>query len=118
MVLTSMGLYVAEVGLNDAVSSPLDALWWGITTMTTVGYGDVYPVTAEGRVAAVVLMVLGIGLYSAITAIVTSYLLAGRAGRSASLVDELERLELLRSHGSLSDDEHELAKAAILERGS
>jgi voltage-gated potassium channel len=37
MVLTSIGLYVAESGVNPAVSSPWDALWWGVTTMTTVG---------------------------------------------------------------------------------
>ena len=55
MLLTATGLFVAENGVNEAVQSPLDALWWGLTTMTTVGYGDVIPTTAEGRVAAAVL---------------------------------------------------------------
>jgi voltage-gated potassium channel len=49
------------------VSSPLDALWWGVVTLTTVGYGDVYPVTPEGRLAAAILMLLGIGLFGLIT---------------------------------------------------
>jgi voltage-gated potassium channel len=62
MVLTSMGFYAAENGFNSAVQSPLDALWWGLVTMTTVGYGEIYPKTAEGRVAAAVLLVLGIAL--------------------------------------------------------
>ena len=44
-------------------------------TMTTVGYGDVFPTTAEGRIAAAVLMIFGIGLYSIITATVTSFLI-------------------------------------------
>ena len=57
MLLCSVALYAAENGVNKAISSPLDALWWGITTMTTVGYGDIYPVTAEGRIAASVLMI-------------------------------------------------------------
>jgi voltage-gated potassium channel len=77
MLLCAIGLYIAEKGVNAAVDSPLDALWWGITTMTTVGYGDVYPVTPEGRIAAAILMVLGIGLFSAVTATVTSFLIAG-----------------------------------------
>jgi voltage-gated potassium channel len=77
MFLTAFGLYVSEVGVNEAVQSPLDALWWGLTTMTTVGYGDVYPTTPEGRLSAAVLMILGIGLYSAITATLTSFLIAG-----------------------------------------
>src|SRR6266545_567888 len=82
MLLCSIGLYIAEKGANAAVDSPLDALWWGITTMTTVGYGDVYPVTHEGRIAAVILMVLGIGLFSAVTATVTSFLIAGEGSAS------------------------------------
>ena len=51
MILCSLALYAAENGVNSAVASPLDALWWGISTMTTVGYGDVTPVTPEGRLA-------------------------------------------------------------------
>ncbi len=41
-----------------------DALWWGIVTITTVGYGDFYPVTTPGRIAAVFLMVTGIGVFA------------------------------------------------------
>ena len=59
MLLCAFGLYISEYGVNGAVAGPLDALWWGLTTMTTVGYGDVFPTTAEGRVAAAVLMVFG-----------------------------------------------------------
>ena len=89
-VLASIGLYSAEHGINEAIAEPLDAVWWAIVTLSTVGYGDVYPVTAEGRVAAMALMVLGIGLYSAITAAITSYFVS-QGVRSGSLVDNLER---------------------------
>jgi voltage-gated potassium channel len=53
-----------------------DALWWACTTVTTVGYGDRYPVTAEGRVIAVVLMVVGIGVVGAVTASVAAWMVA------------------------------------------
>ena len=50
-----------------------DGLWWAITTVTTVGYGDRFPVTFEGRLLAVLLMVTGISLVGVITASVASW---------------------------------------------
>ena len=49
-----------------------DALWWAIVTVTTVGYGDRFPVTEDGRIVAVVLMLVGIGLIGVLTATVAS----------------------------------------------
>src|SRR5262249_54651349 len=49
-----------------------DALWWGITTVTTVGYGDHFPTTSGGRAIGAVLMVLGIGLFGFIAASVSA----------------------------------------------
>jgi voltage-gated potassium channel len=49
-----------------------DALWWAIVTVTTVGYGDRYPTTEGGRVVAVILMLIGIGLIGVLTATVAS----------------------------------------------
>ncbi len=56
-----------------------DALWWAIVTVTTVGYGDKYPVTAGGRGVAVVLMLVGIGLIGVLTATVASYFVEEKA---------------------------------------
>ena len=114
MVLCSMGLYVAEVGPNQAVTTPLDAIWWGIVTLSTVGYGDVYPVTPEGRLAASILMILGIALYSAIIATVTSFMMSDRGADQGVIADELERLERLHQRGSLTVDEYSAAKARII----
>jgi voltage-gated potassium channel len=87
MVLCSAWMYVAEHGVNKAIDNPFDALWWGVVTLTTVGYGDVYPVTAEGRLAAMCLMLLGIGLFGAITATITSYIVAGDLARVEAKID-------------------------------
>jgi voltage-gated potassium channel len=116
MALCSAWLYIAEHGFNKAIESPFDALWWGVVTLTTVGYGDVTPVTTEGRIAAMVLMLLGISLFGAITATITSYLISSdsRQGREPALVDELERLSALHSTGVLTDDEFSMAKRGLL----
>jgi voltage-gated potassium channel len=87
MALCSAWMYVAEHGLNKAIDNPFDALWWGVVTLTTVGYGDVYPVTPEGRLAAMCLMLLGIGLFGAITATITSYIVATDLARVEAKVD-------------------------------
>ncbi|WP_457254641.1 potassium channel family protein [Pedococcus sp. P5_B7] len=55
------------------ITSIGDALWWAATTVTTVGYGDRYPVTTTGRVIAVTLMVVGIALVGAITASIAAW---------------------------------------------
>ncbi len=51
-----------------------DALWWAATTVTTVGYGDRYPVTTPGRFVAVTLMVVGIALVGAVTASIAAWM--------------------------------------------
>ena len=130
MVLCSAAMYVAEKGsAGSLVENPFDALWWGVVTLTTVGYGDVVPHTFEGRLAAMALMLLGIGLFGAITATITSYFLTADLRRveakveadvvldttmekrtapsgertssaSGTLVSELERLAALHRSGT------------------
>ncbi len=53
-----------------------DALWWGVVTITTVGYGDYYPVTTLGRMTAFFVMVAGIGIIGALASILASLLVA------------------------------------------
>lgn len=115
MFLCAAGLYIAENGVNAAIRSPFDALWWGLTTMTTVGYGDVYPTTEEGRIAAAVLMILGIGLYSVVTATVTSFLIVDE--EHGDLSGQLQRLAALHADGHLSDEEFTIAKRQVLGAG-
>lgn len=53
-----------------------DAIWWTYTTITTVGYGDKYPVTTEGRILAMVLMTFGVGFFGIFTAYIASIFVA------------------------------------------
>ncbi|GAA1026302.1 potassium channel family protein [Virgisporangium ochraceum] len=72
--VASLAVLDAERRSPDAnIRSYFDAVWWTMTTLSTVGYGDRYPTTAEGRVMAMVLMVCGVGLLGFITGSLASW---------------------------------------------
>lgn len=68
----SLAFYSFEHGVNPTVHSYFDAVWWSIVTVTTVGYGDIAPVTVSGRIIAIILILGGMGLFSTITAYLSS----------------------------------------------
>jgi voltage-gated potassium channel len=66
-------MYEIERGAaNSKMTTFLDALWWCVATVTTVGYGDVVPVTSIGRMVALVYMFFGIALISILMAVITN----------------------------------------------
>lgn len=72
----SLGVYEAEHNAAGAnITNYGDALWWAFVTITTIGYGDYYPVTFEGRTIAVLLMLSGLALVSVITVSFASWFL-------------------------------------------
>lgn len=83
------------------IDSFSDALWWALVTVTTVGYGDQFPVSPEARGVAVVLMLVGIGLFSVLTANVAAFFVEVGDKEAVSLTDLDQRLarieELLAS---------------------
>jgi voltage-gated potassium channel len=73
LVATALGAAgIYNVEREFTIKSPEDALWWSVVTVTTVGYGDVTPVTVEGRLIALGLMFVGIGVISVFTATIAS----------------------------------------------
>jgi voltage-gated potassium channel len=59
-----------EYGVNENVHNFFDSIWWSMVTITTIGYGDIAPVTTGGRIVAMMLMMLGIGFLGLTTGIV------------------------------------------------
>ena len=111
--ISSLGMYMAESPRNPSVSTFFDAIWWAVVTITTVGYGDVSPVTVEGRLAASVLMILGIVLFSFLTAALTSAI--GSVGESKeSVTVRLQELEGLREKSLISEEEFTQKRAQLL----
>lgn len=69
----------AEVGDPQAnINTAEDALWWSVVTMATVGYGDKYPITTDGRVVGTIMIVAGVGLFTSLTSFMAHWFLARR----------------------------------------
>ena len=116
LTLSSVLVLQFETKAPDAnITTGGDALWWSVVTITTVGYGDTYPVTTAGRVTGVFVMFAGVGIIGALASIFASILVPGpstpsdeRSARPA-MQEELagirsELAALRRTIGGASDD--------------
>jgi voltage-gated potassium channel len=76
LITSAVAFTIAEdVGDGRRINSFFDSLWWSAATITTVGYGDIYPVTAIGRIIAVFTMVIGVSTLAVVTARIAQFLL-------------------------------------------
>ena len=73
LTLGSSAIFFAESGRSGAnINSASDALWWAIVTVSTVGYGDLYPTTVLGKIVASVILISGVGIFGMISGLITS----------------------------------------------
>ncbi|CED60029.1 ion transporter [Moritella viscosa] len=74
----AVGILLLEQGqIGSNINNGVDALWWSFVTITTVGYGDYYPVTTGGRIIAALLMTAGVGLFGTFTGFISSWFVDG-----------------------------------------
>ncbi len=107
VLVSSLAVFDAErYAPGSLITSYGEAVWWACVTVTTVGYGDTYPVTFGGRCIAVAMMVCGIALLGTITAIIASWMVeqvrveedameAAARMQIAQLSDQLARVQQL-----------------------
>ena len=89
--LTCILLYLAGVGIYyfenaaqpDTFSSIIDSLWWAVATLTTVGYGDIYPITAGGKIFTFFILMIGLGIVS-----IPAGIIASAISKAREMVDE------------------------------
>lgn len=90
----SLAMWQVESDANGPIKDLPDAIWWAMTTVTTVGYGDTYPVTPEGRAIGVMLMLVGIGVFGTVTASVAAFFVeASENTELAEIRETLQRIE-------------------------
>lgn len=102
VLVASLAILDAERGTEGTtIDSFGDALWWSLVTVTTVGYGDTFPVTGFGRVVAIAMMLCGIGLLGFVTGSLASWVIeqvqAGQRRTQAEIDDVLEEVRALRA---------------------
>jgi voltage-gated potassium channel len=95
-------------GIDPNIKTPGDGIWWAWVTATTVGYGDEYPISSEGRIVGGFLMILGVGLLSIITANVSAFFISNANAEKdqrqlKSIEDKLHRIERLLEEKSNND---------------
>lgn len=73
MLISSIVMYSVEnLAQPEVFTNAFSGLWWAIATFTTVGYGDIYPITAFGKVLSAIIALLGIGLVAVPTGIISA----------------------------------------------
>jgi voltage-gated potassium channel len=109
LVFCSVSVLQFEAPAEGNIQTAEDAMWWAMSTMTTVGYGDRYPITTEGRFIAVFLMAAGVGVFGTLSGLIASWFLSpaveeadtdleqlkGSIGRIQKQLDRLEQYEVL-----------------------
>ena len=73
IIFSSIAILQFETDINSNIKTAEDAIWWSYVTITTVGYGDKFPVTTEGRIIGAILMTTGVGIFGTFTALVSSW---------------------------------------------
>jgi len=88
VIFSSIAILQVEKDPNSNIKTAEDAIWWAYVTITTVGYGDKYPVTTEGRIIASVLMTAGVGLFGTFTAYISSLFVTDRRNKERTEKDK------------------------------
>jgi len=78
VIFSSIAILQVETAPDSNIRTAEDALWWAYSTITTVGYGDKYPVTGAGRLIAAALMTVGVGLFGTFTGLLASWFVEGQ----------------------------------------
>lgn len=94
VIFGTVGIMYFEKGSNESFAHVGDGVWWCIVTITTVGYGDMFPITLGGKIVAVVIMFVGLSFYAVLTGTISSFLIE----RAQQMGDRVMDIDILDEH--------------------
>jgi voltage-gated potassium channel len=97
ITFSSVSILICEQSADGNIKTAEDAIWWSVSTITTVGYGDKVPVTTEGRILAMGLMIAGVGMFGGLSGLVAAFFLGQGERKPSDLHEVLARLDSLHA---------------------
>ena len=89
----SIAILVLESSPTDEINTPLDAVWYVISTITTVGYGDTIPMSFGGKILGILLMIVGVDFFSLLTASLSWWFMRGIESEEVELKTKIVSME-------------------------
>ena len=109
VVIVMAGTIIAAI--DPAIATPWDGIWWAWVTVTTVGYGDIVPESPQGKVFGALLMLLGLSMFSLITANFSAFLIT----REEEEVVQKEEILLQKGEAVVGEEKRAIAKLEEIE---
>jgi voltage-gated potassium channel len=94
VIASSIAILVLEGSPTSQIQTPLDAVWYVVSTVTTVGYGNDLPVTFDGKILGIILMIVGVVFFSLLTATLSSWFMRGIETEEEDLKDKVVSMEI------------------------
>jgi len=109
IIFSSIAILNFEIEPHSNIRTAEDALWWSFVTLATIGYGDKYPVTLEGKLVAVFLITTGVGVFSTLTAYIATLFFAPEQQKETEAIDKLAKeIESLRKEINSLKNQYDL----------
>lgn len=115
--LAAIGIYSFEHAVQpDKFQSIPDALWWSVITLTTIGYGDVYPITVGGKIFTTIVVLVGLGFIAMPSSIMTSALTQARLHHEQLEEERLEKKRQKAEEKAKMEEEKKKKNQSIFSR--